>query len=238
MGQSHQKENKPCQDAFAYKIIGNSGIIAISDGLGSAEKSDIGSKTIVIAAIDTWINGQKNYEKENLVNSDFIIEIANESRNNLIKKMNELNCDIRDLACTLIIIVFYEGYVGIGHIGDGAVIGCISNQFKILSQPEPMEYTTDVWPITDDLWKEHFRIVDNFNDVSFLIGFTDDCQSSMLSKTVDGWFVSEELAEKLLVYLKELDELSYVQSDLVYLLTSTRMTENRDDDKTLVLALL
>lgn len=52
-GPYHIKNNIPCQDSYAYKLLENGYIVsAVADGLGSCKHSDIGSKVAVDSAVD------------------------------------------------------------------------------------------------------------------------------------------------------------------------------------------
>ncbi len=52
-GTSHARLGLPCQDALAYQTGEHSLLVALSDGAGTAERSQYGAQTAVQAALDS-----------------------------------------------------------------------------------------------------------------------------------------------------------------------------------------
>ena len=45
-GTSHHQHDLPCQDAYAWQVIGDHFMIAVADGLGSAARAEQASKAL------------------------------------------------------------------------------------------------------------------------------------------------------------------------------------------------
>jgi serine/threonine protein phosphatase PrpC len=123
IGPSHIEKGTPCQDACKYAIIPpNCGVIAVADGLGSASKSDTGAQIAVEAALDV---GKATISKKKIAETD-LSDAAKEAvafaRKELEAKATKEQCSLHDLACTIIVAIFYEDNVSVAHIGDGAVV--------------------------------------------------------------------------------------------------------------------
>ena len=109
IGPLHIQLGIPCQDACAYEILPlDWGIIAVADGLGSASKSDIGAKIAVEAVVKAgkeFITKKKNDE---IIYDEVLREAVFSARKSLETKANEEQCNLRDLACTIIVVVNYK----------------------------------------------------------------------------------------------------------------------------------
>lgn len=238
-GPYHIPRNIPCQDAYAYAYLSpTSGAIAVADGLGSAAKSDVGSQTAVDAAIDSIKEALNKKTEEN----DFDFEkIASEAvyaaRNRLEERSKELHCNLRDLGCTLIVVVYQENTVLAAQIGDGAVVIRTSEGLQILSDPGDSEYANEVTPLTSDNWGKSLRISEKISDVTALAVFSDGCQRASLIK-VPTWTPYEGFFNGFFHYACAVTCINKAEEGLRNFLASEKMSESSEDDKTLVISIL
>lgn len=240
IGPLHVIKDMPCQDACAFKTLPDDfGIIAVADGLGSVLKSEIGASSAVNAAVkkvEDIVTGKN-------VSDIYLSEVAKEAvffaRKALEEKSIELQCELRELACTLIVVVIHKNSIIVGHIGDGAVIAKTNDCLKLISSPdESSEYANEVSPITGKDWEQVLRISPQTTDVLGVMVFTDGCQRAALRKTQDGLLPFDGFCGTLFSYMKEVKNLKEAEEDIKGLLLSKKVCENSDDDKTLVIACL
>ena len=93
----------------------------------------------------------------------------------------------RDLACTLIVVIWSAGRVAVAHIGDGAVAGWRpEGGWEMLSQPGESEYVNETRFLTDPDWSEHLRVTVGAARLVGLVAFTDGCQRAALLRDADG----------------------------------------------------
>lgn len=239
IGPLHIQRGIPCQDACAYEILSSGwGVIAVADGLGSAPKSDIGAKSVVDAAIKTWKAAIAAKKKDEINYGEILREIVFSARKTLEARAIEEKCFLRELACTIIVVLTYEDTIAVAHVGDGAVVVKTNDGLKLISEPEESEYVNEVVPLTSKKWEKSLRISANVSDVECVAAFTDGCQRAALLRTQNGLQPYDRFFEPLFTYAQELDNLIYGEQDIRDLLASQKMSENSEDDKTLVVSVL
>lgn len=238
IGPSHIKNNIPCQDSCDYGILSTGcadwAIIAVADGLGSAKKSDIGSKIAVETAVSEGI--------KIIEHSDSILDykatlrqIIKSSRDALEKCSIDNKFPLRDLACTLIVALYFEKDVFVAHIGDGGVVAKIGEDLSIVSEPGESEYLNEVIPLTSKNWEDDLRISSKFSNVQSLAVFTDGCQRAALIKSPTGFKPFEGFFNPIFNYSSKIDDLIQAKFDIEELLSSQKLKDNSEDDKTLVI---
>jgi hypothetical protein len=238
IGPLHLKTATPCQDAFAYSILtSESAVIALADGLGSAFLSDFGARDAVDAAVLTV---KRNLTADSIVSPELrnvLIEAAIVARKTLEEKTLIYQCKLRDLACTLIIIIINRDNVVVAQIGDGAVIAKTNEGLKLISAPGDSEYANEVSPLTGKDWEKSLHVSASRSGVSGIIAFTDGLQRAALKKTEESLIPFGRFCEPLFQYLSEIDDLKEAAADIKALLSSKKICDNSEDDKTLVMAM-
>lgn len=236
-GPSHIRNNIPCQDAnaFADDVFPNFGIIAIADGLGSAKKSDLGAEIAVKSVIQR--------AKEKSVDTDpmdlnFIEDLIIFARSELELKATEEKCSLGEFASTIIVTIIHKDSVSVAHIGDGAVVARKNNNLVLLSEPEESEYINEVTPLTTSIWKSSLRIK-KFSDIECLAIFTDGCQRAVLQKIENNLIPYDGFFDPLFSYAHKIfSDVNQGEKEIGDFLTSQRMNEISEDDKTLIVAIL
>lgn len=93
----------------------------------------------------------------------------------------------RELACTLMVILWCGGHVAVAHIGDGAVAGHrAEGEWEVLSLPQESEYVNETRFLTDTDWRAHLRVTEAEGAYEGLVAFTDGCQRAALLRNGDG----------------------------------------------------
>jgi serine/threonine protein phosphatase PrpC len=149
-GRGHQIKRIPCQDAYYFEFFQSSHvIIAIADGLGSAHRSELGAQCVVESAVNavTSLMAEGQIDSRQLLYAGIV-----SARNDLFKKAAMEICHVRELACTILLIIVSRDAIAVAHIGDGAIVVKGSGIVKIISEPENLEYANVVVPLTSDEW--------------------------------------------------------------------------------------
>jgi Protein phosphatase 2C len=233
-GPLHVREGKPCQDAFAYEVSeGGRGVVAVADGLGSAARSDLGSRAAVDAAVRavSYLASNEDSPLPQLAR-----EGVSAARAELERTAGQEGCPLRDLACTLLVVVLRDGRAAAAHVGDGAVVASTADGLRMLSAPGDSEYANEVVPLTSIDWSGALRTSAILDGVRGILAFTDGCQRAALRKTRDGYFAFEGFCGPLLSYAAGVVDPAAGERDLEGLLLSAKLSEHSEDDKTLVLA--
>ena len=238
-GQLHIQSSLPCQDACAYRVLPSGVIvIAVADGLGSAPFSEVGARVVVEAAVAVtaeWLDSVAA-PVASLENSVRAAVAA--GRKALDERSVAESCKLRDLACTLILAVMQEHGLGVAHIGDGAVVGEVEGSLRLISAPGESEFTNEVVPITSADWEEHLRIVSLPSRVGSIAVFTDGCQRAAFRKSEAGLEPFDGFFRPIFEYARDLTDLPEGVQELEALLNSSKICENSDDDKTLVIGVM
>jgi len=239
IGPYHVKTTTPCQDAFAFKILPYGFItIAVADGLGSAFLSDLGARDAVDAALCEVkrIIGDKFGNEVKL--RDIAREAVFAARKDLERKAQKYQCRLHDLACTLIVVAMHKDNVAVAHIGDGAVVGRTKGGLKLISSPGDSEYANEVFPLTAGKMEKALRVSPEFPNIAGVMVFTDGLQRAILKKTSGTLIPFEGFCKPLFSYAQEMIDMKEAENDIKALLSSKKVCNNSEDDKTLVIAIV
>ena len=160
-GRSHEISGNPCQDIYHIwreknkKFAG----IALADGAGSSDYSQIGAEYAVNAVIP-FVNDQFDAFYENP--SDAGIKVTEFLSDGLNKVSSEHGLTLIDMACTLLFVLMRRKkktiqYIA-GHVGDGAIFYENSKKVEVLSEPERGEYANTTVFLTSSNVKSKLRI--------------------------------------------------------------------------------
>jgi hypothetical protein len=238
IGPLHIQRDIPCQDACSFEFLPDNAIaIAVCDGLGSASKSEVGAQVASQAVIaDLKVSVTSDITDNEL--GSIIKNAIDNARKSLEAKSAELQCELRDLACTVIAVIVKEGAAIAAHIGDGAVVAKNSVGLEFISQPGESEYTNEVVPLTSKHWEESLRISPIFTGVECIAVFTDGCQKAAFCKTEEGKKPFAGFFVPIFSYARELTDTDQGNQEIAALLASSKMSDSSEDDKTLVIAVI
>lgn len=227
-----------CQDANAYEVVEAGEIIigAVSDGMGSAKYSQIGSD----AAVQVAITELKRIEWQLQPMHEYVIhEIFYDLVKTITNELNSLsqahNCYIQDLACTLIVFVASPHWFNAMQIGDGLLVGRSTNgEYELLIAPDKGEYINETSAVTDVKGPQDLNILVRHTSFEFICAATDGIENICLQKN-QRWKPFRNFFETLENHLNSTEEHEYKQHELSNLLNSERINKATDDDKTLLL---
>ncbi len=234
IGTSHQRIGTPCQDGFYVLTCGDTLIVAVSDGLGSAAHSEIGSelasKTAVSLVVKA-IEASQNPDYAQICNAAF-----ESARAQLVTRAQLDNREIRDYACTLLLVILTPTAWAIQHIGDGAVVGIAPDtSVRTLSTPDNGEFINSTYPLTSTDYTSHMRFATG-NETLYGIAVVSDgvqpmCINYKTGAAYPGFFAP------LVQWLAGLEDLTHADDILETMLDSAQFRQKSDDDMTLVLAI-
>lgn len=252
IGTGHIQADMPCQDSNYVMQVGDTVIIAVSDGLGAAAYSDRGSKFVCKYVVDqlaqsitptepSFIESVTQLVTGAIPQIDMqavMMEAATASRTALMELARSEQHEYRDYACTLLVAVFSPDEWHVIHIGDGAVVGLTTaTSVKTLSAPDNGEFINVTVPITSSDYQNHLRYTYGNERLYGIALLSDGIQPMCINyKTGDaypGFFIP--LIQWLAAFPPE--TLADASEGLSTLLDSDKLRQKSDDDMTLVLVI-
>lgn len=168
IGSNHIVEGLPCQDSAKVEYIecSNFVIAAISDGAGSCENSNIGSKflvdrviekTAIIFKLNNWID-KENIEITKEKWREVSFSLFKELKDELKIRAVETDKDFKSLSATLILAVSNGNFVACANIGDGrATFRNEEAEWLPMMVPTKGEEANQTIFITSELWDEDIQ---------------------------------------------------------------------------------
>lgn len=171
-GKDHITDGKPCQDKVASYTKNGIYAIALADGAGSRSASEIGADIVTRSAVkflveefDDLIISTENQATDDpatafqTLRERLIVHITEALNQYLI---SHSKVAYRDLASTLLFVVFKDDQYIMGHIGDGLIA---SYQYrlgevytKMMSKPENGAASNITFFFTESDVDKHFRL--------------------------------------------------------------------------------
>jgi hypothetical protein len=243
IGTSHANAGIVCQDSVGAQVISTPGdivfICAVSDGAGSAQYAEVGSKT----AVDTAIRLVETYLKTGGAVSEATRELAAswfaEVQRSILKMAEEFGSSIREFGCTLLVAIIAEEFAAFIQVGDGAMVVAdgINDNWSYIFWPQHGEYANS----TNFVTSSNFLAVMEFELVNRRIesfaSFSDGIERLVLHHATKS--VYAPFFNSMLIPVEQLSALGLSRSgseSLAKFLNSEAVCERTDDDKTLVLA--
>ena len=200
-GIGHNKNGTPCQDDFNYQIISNEQVIigAVSDGMGSAAHSELGSQIAVQTAIrflnqNNWLNTRLNEHQARAFFEKLLKSVVTEIQ----AEANNKGYAVRDLACTLLAFVATPDWLAAMQVGDGLIVIRPKEEatYKLLFRPTKGEYGNETVPITSSTASEEMQVTVIPKAVDFICAATDGIEHISLLKSKT-WIAYEKFFEPL-----------------------------------------
>lgn len=257
-GPSHQRTGERGQDALRWSELAGGGlVVAVADGAGSALLGDLGARVAAEAAVGAvrlaWpssleLGGQPEQLQPDLRN---ICRSGVEAAARAVREEAgaELTVSLRDLASTLLVVVWYDGRAAAAHVGDGGVVGWRREEpgrgiWEVISAPAPTEYVNETRFLTDPDWESALRISAERQGIAALVAFSDGCQRAALrrrrvheeartGKPEGDWEPFTPFLDPLLRFAASGPDPGSGSAELARLLDSAKLRSTSDDDKTL-----
>lgn len=239
IGPLHRQLGLPGQDAHQFEVIpSGSAVIALADGLGSASRSDQGARTAVDRAVERIKSDLLPWSAEGAAVEELAYCAVHSARRALEDLAQKQACALRDLSCTLMVLIFHGGALVTAHLGDGAVVAETERGLILVSEPAPSEYTNEVTPLTHPQWEAHLRFNRVQGELKSIAAFTDGLQRAGLKKGVPGWAPFPGFFHPLFSFFRALEPAAAGEDEIKGLLDSAKLCANSEDDKTLVIAVI
>lgn len=248
VGTSHIKEGRPCQDSCVCEIVnskkdGEILILIASDGAGSSEYGEVGSR-LICNILKEEITG---FLERGYTFGDITGETAagwiEKFRDEVAMIAGDRGRSMKDYACTLVGAVVGEREAVYFQIGDGAIVVFLKDSqegYRCIFWPQRGEYENTTCFTTDkDALERHlkFKRSDTKEEEIMNIAiFTDGIQHLALHYESRAPFTG--FFKPL---FKALDSIANKGSEeinnlLRAFLNSERINSRTDDDKTLIMA--
>lgn len=200
-GIGHIGDNIPCQDYHQVEILNakkNIGIVVISDGAGSAKNSAEGSKLVCESSIKylkmaieklQW-NDLKNLPDEKLWNK-VVREVIRLVQIDLNEKAKTMECELKSLAATFILLYFTPENTFLAHVGDGRAGVKTDDGWKAILTPHKGEEANQTVFISNEiLYPADLKISGVFipetlvveKPISAFILMSDGCEDGLWTK--------------------------------------------------------
>lgn len=181
-GRGHIKAGTPCQDKTYFMSENDVSVIALADGAGSASMSHFGAEFVtheicelLTRQFDIYFN-----EDDGAAVKRVIVGILLEG---LEKLAEDLKCETKDLASTLLVSAVHNGKYIILHIGDGIIGYVKDNELKIASYPENGEFVnTTVFVTSKEALSTMKMMKGQLNGITGFALMSDGTEASLYNK--------------------------------------------------------
>jgi hypothetical protein len=233
-GTAHSAAGSRCQDSYAAQSLpGDALVIAVSDGAGSARCAAEGSAAAAGSAA-RYLADRLTAAKPATAQECRILlaDCLAKARSQIDSMASEAN-PIGEFAATLLAVFATDDFIGAVQIGDGAVVCRESaGPLRVLCRPQHGEYLNETCFLTSQDFSGLAEYsVQPSGSVDAIAAFTDGLE--MLALMYPGVQAHAPFFNPLFRFACASDASG---ADLSGFLSSDRVCERTDDDKTLVLA--
>lgn len=243
IGSSHEKSGTPCQDSSRWSVLTDHPdtplLLCVSDGAGSAKRSDEGSAH----ACDEFINHfsdllGRGVRCADLVEREFRAWMG-ECRASLRNLAEEQDAPAKEFACTFLGAIIGKTHCAFIQLGDGGIVVSAPDaegDYAPVLWPEETEYANVTYFLTGLDAEEHLQIAIMDRRVEEVALFSDGLQRlalQMATKSAHGPFFRAMFGP----LRNEPAGLSQRHDDwLREFMNSKGVLQRTDDDKSLAMA--
>ncbi|MFC3029709.1 MULTISPECIES: PP2C family serine/threonine-protein phosphatase [Roseomonadaceae] len=242
IGTSHQKNGTPCQDAGACRVVKAADgtevlVAAVSDGAGTAKRSDVGSALVVESFLERFALAGAASSDLKTVDHAFVEEWFDEVRDAIGARAVQDGAEPNEYACTLLGAVVGPSMAAYVQIGDGAIVVSTAEAqgYSWIFWPQHGEYANSTYFITQDGAERvlQFEVQPAMDQIALFSDGIERLVLDMSARTVHG-----PAFQPIFEWLAgtEPDYSGCVSPGLLAYLDSDHVNRRTDDDKTLVMA--
>lgn len=247
-GSRHMNEGLSCQDYGGDRTLNQVLIGAVADGAGSAAHAEVGAQlatTIILdylEASEKWL--QKQQSSWLTLPNEHVKEVAQEfftkAVKYILKKLDQQvqanRYEMQDVACTLIAFVATPHSIAAMQIGDGFIVVRLKDQnYTLMFQPDKGEYANQTTFLTSPNALSTMKTQVVFGSQSFICAATDGLESVAIRRS--DWTPFSPFFNPLEEFMAETVNPDQNDGYLVDFLTSERLNQRTNDDKTILLCL-
>lgn len=237
-GTSHETHGTVCQDAHAWRVLGDGTLIAaVADGAGSAAHSEIGSRLAADTVVETLAAVIAEARPITRAAWDELLRASiRRCRDALVAGADEMAIALRDLATTLSVAVVADPFVCVAQVGDGLIVvqeptGALS----IGTHPARGEYANETTFIVEKRLDELIETLGDEAAIAAVVLSTDGLLR--LATTVQSYAPHVPFFSPVLGFARAAgDDLWSARTKLASFLSTDRINRRTDDDKTLLIA--
>ena len=235
-GTSHTRVGLPCQDALVYQAGENSLLVALSDGAGTAERSQSGAQAAVQAALASLtISLDGSLPVDQAAWQEALCAAFVDARSALQSLAEFEQQPLRAYAATLILAIATADRLAVAQLGDGAVVaGESPDQLFLVNRPQRGEYANETYFLTQEDALEHVQVSVNERAVNSLAVMSDGLTRLALRLPAQVPYLP--FFQPLFAFATHAEEEQIAAGHLLEFLNSERVCDRTDDDKSLVLA--
>jgi serine/threonine protein phosphatase PrpC len=237
-GTKHERSKQPCQDYGDYEILSDGEVIigVVSDGMGSASHSEVGSKLAVRVGLKEL--GTKDWRSRPEHNRDaeaIFNPIVREIRKAFERHAAVEGYSVQMLACTLLAFVATPEWLIAMQVGDGFIVAQTGNEnLRLLFKPDKGEFANETTSVTSSKVFDEIKVSVSSNSYGFICVSTDGIENISLIKQED-WKPFDNFFIPLQRHMESDESLERKKEDLEKFLNSEKLNQKTDDDKTLLL---
>jgi hypothetical protein len=236
-GTLHQKLDLPCQDAHAWRILPH-GLIAISlaDGAGTVNRAADGATRAADCAVEVLAESLSQGLPQDAAGlEDLVMEAFLQARQSLVALAEAEALPLNAFATTLTCVAAAADWLAVGQVGDGVVVvGERDGDLVLAAEPQRGEYVNETCFLTMETSLDQMEVRVENRPVDHLIIMSDGL--SRLALNLPVYKPHRPFFDPLLAFAAQTHDSALAAQQLAAFLTSDRVCERTDDDKTLVLA--
>jgi hypothetical protein len=242
-GSSHQEKMLPCQDVYAFRVLpGGELLAAVSDGAGSAGRSQDGAHRSVeaaLAGLEALCQGVLPGDEAGWQAA--IRSLFDEIQQELIALADAAGAPLNDFSATLTCALVTAEWLVVGQIGDGIAVAESATSANgmeyplfLIARPQRGEYANETFFLTQPDAARSVIVYATRRPVRTLALATDGLLR--LAIRLPGYEPHSGFFKPLFAFAREATNETLAQAELAAFLASERVCMRTDDDKTLLLA--
>lgn len=247
-GRSHVQAGDDCEDNWDSVTGNDYTVVAVADGLGSADYATVGSEiaaTEAVSKAEDYINDLSTESFDSI--AEFTESAVCKVLRNVIKHTRkeiaaQAEHDDRSLDAyhtTLTVAIHTPYWYAVCAIGDSGIVGATEDGYQRLVPREDTETDSATVPITSDLQtiNERHRLVFEESYLNYLVAFTDGLDRFTWAMN-DRTQPRNEFFDRIKSFVDSTDHLlaEGTHDALVEFVESDHFDQHSDDDKTLVIS--
>lgn len=184
-GRGHVKEGIPCQDKTAAREEFGTRCVVLADGAGSARLSHFGAAAVVERAAELLCREFESFYGA-VAPADVTKSILDVLHVRLHEVAKEHECELADLASTLLFAASNGGRYIIGQLGDGCIAFSREGGLKLVAKPEKGEFANQTCFITSAHAERHFRLFKgDLGNIDGFVLMSDGAAESLYQRNTD-----------------------------------------------------
>jgi hypothetical protein len=221
---------------LAYLASEHNLLVALSDGAGSAERSEYGAQTAVQAALDTLSAALDEGQLTEQAGFQEILCAAFTAARSALKSLAETEEQpLQAYAATLSLVIATADRLGVAQLGDGAVVaGESPDKLFLVNRAQRGEYANETYFLTQECALEQIQVSVYEKAVNLLAVMSDGL--TRLAIKLPSYEPHQPFFQPLFTFVARANEEAQATRHLIEFLTSERVCARTDDDKSLVLA--